>query len=150
MDKIIESIISQLSYLVEELTSTSGYTTLFKGGVVLLTACAISIQQVSTMAIPLETSAYELKFKVEHSLNKKFNSIDELECKLNHESYPNCMLSKYKGSLTSSSIDALVSWLELLFWLSYLMIGLSIIGFLFHPHIHKKTTIPESSTKTET
>lgn len=132
-----ERLIEQFSYLAKSLTDKTGYIAFFKGGVFLLTACAIAIQQVSTVALPIELSAYELKYQVEHSLGNEFDTFSDLKCDVAHESYTDCQMAKYKRELSSSTLDALYSWLEVLFFLSYVMISLSIIGFLFHPQIHK-------------
>jgi len=136
MNKFFTFTNFQAEYLINTLTSVNGYTLLFKGGITLMTICLLSIQQVSTIAIPIEDNAYKLKFEVELSQHKKYDSIPDMECNLAHETYSKCMYAKYKKEMSSNSFKALYSWLEFLFVFSGLMLTVSVIGFLAHPHFH--------------
>ncbi|WP_170111923.1 hypothetical protein [Photobacterium frigidiphilum] len=137
MNKFLDIIVLQGKYLVDNLTSVIGYTLLFKGGIALITVGLISIQYVATTAIPIEASAYQLKYEVEFSVQKQYKSISDMECDVKIESYSKCMLSKYKENLSTSSIKALYSWLELLIVFGTLMMSLSVLGFLAHPYFHQ-------------
>ncbi|CAQ79332.1 putative membrane protein, putative phage gene [Aliivibrio salmonicida LFI1238] len=139
MNKAMDFLVLQVEYLVHMLTSRAGYITLFKGGLALATLCIISVQQVFTLAIPIESEAYKLKYEVEFSTQKQYESFDSMICNLQDETYAKCKLAIQKESLISSSFDALYSWLELFSVLAALMIFFSILGFLANPHFHKVT-----------
>ncbi|HHF3081610.1 TPA: hypothetical protein ACPJ03_004534 [Vibrio diabolicus] len=138
MSKILEAIELQVRLLVESLSSTKGYTQLFKGGISLIITGFVAIQFIMSSTLPIEKDAYKLKYEVEFSLQKEFPSFASMECNLNHESYSICQLAKYQKGLTSESINALYSWLELVAYLGILMLALSILGFLAHPHFHQQ------------
>lgn len=124
-------------YLVCSFTSRAGYTALFKGGLALATLCLISVQQVFTFALPIESEAYKLKYEVEFSTQKQYESINSMVCNLQDETYTKCKLSMQKEALISSSINALYTWLKPFSALAVLMFIFSILGFLANPHFHK-------------
>ncbi|NGZ15601.1 hypothetical protein HGG78_17955 [Vibrio aestuarianus] len=138
MSKVLDVIVLQAQYFLEVLSSTKGYTQLFKGGIALIITGFVAIQFIFSTALPIEKDAYKLKYEAEFSMQKEFSSFDEMKCKISHDSYSICKLAKYQKSLTSNSIQALYSWLEFVSYLGLMMLALSAIGFIAHPHFHSK------------
>ena len=134
--------------LMDKLTSSTGYTTLFKGALVLSTLCLISVQQVFTLALPIESEAYKLKYEVEFSIQKQYESINSMVCNLQERTYAKCKLATYKATLVSNSFDALYTWLKVFSYLSALMFIFSLIGFFAKLHSHE-ASINKSSKDQE-
>lgn len=137
MNDFMDYMSLMMKKLIDRLTSSTGYTTLFKGAVVLSTLCLISLQQVFTLALPIESEAYKLKYEVEFSTQKQYESINSMVCNLQEKTYAKCKLAIYKATLVSSSFDALYTWLKLFSYLSALMFIFSLIGFFANLHSHE-------------
>ncbi|ELA9297875.1 hypothetical protein QUO11_004633 [Vibrio parahaemolyticus] len=146
MSGFIKSIDMQVRYLVYELTSRSGYVTLFKGGLALATLALIALQQVFTLALPLENEAYKFKYQIEFETQVQFESIESMECKLDTTTYVKCNQAKQHKALVSSSFDALYTWLKLFASLSFIMFAFSLLGFFAHPYFHKYDALHSSET----
>lgn len=126
------------NHLMEELASKNGYSSLFKAFIAISTLFLVSTLQIINIATPLESDAYKLKFAVEKELNTEL-SFEQLECKLDTKTYESCKLAKYKINLSSSSLDALTAFSELLKVIAITLGGLSILGFIAHPFIARTT-----------
>lgn len=137
MNKFLKLLCTQTKYLVFELTSRDGYVILFKGALAVAALCLITIQQVCTLALPLENEAYKFKYEIEFETQTKFASIESMECELNASTYVKCRQSKQHESLISSSFDTLYTWSKLSAYLAFIMFFLSVLGFLAHPYFHK-------------
>ncbi|WP_394145704.1 hypothetical protein [Vibrio atypicus] len=139
-----------LVYLFEQISSDSGYKTLFKGGVALATLFLVATMQVSNTMLPIEKSAYELRYKVEAELGKSIDSFAELSCDIkNKKTYADCKLAKYQKKLSSSSVVALTEFQSLVQWLACLLFAVSIFGFFLNPYVHGSSVKTESTSESE-
>jgi len=129
------------NYLASTL-SMDGYKALFKGSIALSTLYLVSLMQVGNMTLPIEKSANELRYTVEYSLQKQYDSIDKMECKLKDSSYKDCKVAKYQNNLVNSNLNALIAFQNLLMYLASIFFMLSVIGFLAHPYIHNENEAP--------
>ncbi len=111
---------------------------MFKAFVVITTVYLVSTMQVTNIALPIEADANRLKFSVEKELEKSLE-FSNLECKFEMKTYENCKLAKYKYSFSNSSLDALNTFHSLLYILAYVTGILSVLGFIFHAYVVRKS-----------
>ncbi|MEY8213032.1 MAG: hypothetical protein RPR97_00975 [Colwellia sp.] len=113
---MIDAVSGWFSALIKILCTQKGYYSLFKAGIFLAAGLFTSSQVVFTYAFPYEKEAMALMHKVEVELKVEYDSPKELTCSLEQVKivYENCKNSKYSYNLSSSLLDALSSWTELL------------------------------------
>ena len=124
-------------YAINEFSSKSGYTFLFKVFVVMATLYFLSLMKVTSIALPLEADSHKLKYAIEYELKKEI-SFNDLKCNFEMKSYQDCKLAIYKNDLSTKSLEALAAFQGLIKLLAYLTGIFSIIGFIFNPYVHKK------------
>ncbi|MCW4152235.1 hypothetical protein OM427_22190 [Halomonas sp. 18H] len=126
-------------YAISEITSKQGYSALFKAFIVIATLYLVSIIQVTKITLPIVADSYKLKYEVEQELKKEV-AFSDLTCTFEMKSYQQCKLALYKNDIADKSLIALVSFQDLLKILAYITGVFAVIGFIFHPYVHKKKT----------
>lgn len=126
-----------IEFTINEITSKTGYSSMFKAFIVIITLYLGSTITVTNIALPLEVDSYKLKYSVEHELKKEIE-FNELKCKFEMKSYQDCKLALYKNDIKTKSFEALYAFQELLKFLAYLTGILSILGFVIHPYSHEE------------
>ena len=107
----------------------STYTALFKGFITLSTLFLISTQQVITVTIPIEQSAYEEKVSYEAVTGTTVSSFNKMKCDIKEKGYSHCAMAKYKGELSGNLIDMLIQFHNLIMIISGLIGILCVISF---------------------
>ncbi|WP_407332122.1 hypothetical protein [Enterovibrio sp. 27052020O] len=123
---------------LDVITSERNQISLFKGSVALATLYLVATIQVINTTLPIEKSAYELKFAVEYSLKKEFKTFENMECHVEHISFKDCKLAKYQHNLSTAAVEALISFQKSVLQLAITLLTLSVFGFVTNLVTHQK------------